>query len=1164
MSLLQSLLPIILSVSAVLSQSIYRLPDTILPTHYDLTLHPDIINATFYGEERISLNITAAYFDDLTGNFDLTFNYYPNNNMVISSADFQVTTDDDTSTFALISLSLNATTQIAIATFNVTKIEIQEIGTNDPAASYVVAMNFSADLRGDDGYDIAGWYLSEYIYEGVTVTNVVTQFQATDARSVFPCLDEPAFKSTFNVTLIAPANATKLFNTPPLGDEVPVEGDCTWTSPEGVTDTQCHSVRFATTPLMSTYLLAFVVGGYLSVGDESQSVYYPYSFTDQSQRAQFALDQTGEVVDVLESADAFNRNLTNSGITKLDSIGVSDFTISGMANWGLLIYPATQFLVDESVSSQSAKSGQIVSIAHQVANQWFGNLVSPSFWDDVWLNEAFSSWSSYFASNLVQPGYNAMEHKLSAITDVMFDDASVFTPRVRPSNLSGDPSLILSSLTSIPSQKGMAVANTVANYMSQSVFLEAMTTYLDRYAFGSATSDDLAEVLSEFEERANEVMLSFIDQEGFPLVTIETEENGGNLTFTISQQRFVSMGPTFWNNPGSIPFVTDDLVTAFGDQLWSIPMLWKDGEGTMVPVGAENNIMSDAQLVSTKARPDSSVSEYYLVNPVDGVSESEQGLSNYFRVFYDEMSLNMLLDHWTEIGAQDQMLIISDRFALAMSGYISSESYLGFAEEVSDQMLSSLNGQQVPDYAVYRVLIESLLRIDDILCELALDPDESQMDLALRANLREFTIDFLRNVLSFVVSDITAPFASITNDEQCPDGSDCNELQSLLLKALVTLNDVEVVTAAYNLYFAAENRECIGCDLPLISADGRIDFVSEDVLEALIGGVLAFDTTNNRVLDEIERVYALVNAEQQSAILNALGALYVDSSGVLVRDAIQFILSDAVRPSLRVHALGAFKTCTARETLWEYLTESDEGGSTPFDELFTATSGVLYQQALLTSLADTFAATSKYDDISSFFDAANRTNEGTEQVLSRTLETVYWRSLWRVDSTDGMTTFLRAYVVDKYTVDWSIEEIVFVTAGCCAGLILLVFVYWTMSKPTASDRVQQYFSRKHEKRQRRKSSMGAGQPALTSSLGHSLDQSLREHTYSQQNNTKYYDRTSAAAETTEPAESSAHSNGHRNNEPDLETSMENGNEKGSGYGAGKGFNYTALKDEQHQ
>merc|ERR1719273_1658880 len=129
----------------------------------------------------------------------------------------------------------------------------------------------------------------------------------------------------------------------------------------------------------------------------------------------------------------------------------------------------------------------------------------------------------------------------------------------------------------------------------------------------------------------------------------------------------------------------------------------------MIPVGASNNIMSTRSLNSTKARPDSSIPELYIVNPVDGNSESVEGLFNLFRVFYDDVSLDMLVTHWMEIGAEDQLLIVSDRYALAMAGYISPESYFGFVEEVADRMLAELvEGQSVPEYAVWNVVVASL------------------------------------------------------------------------------------------------------------------------------------------------------------------------------------------------------------------------------------------------------------------------------------------------------------------------------------------------------------------------------------------------------------------------------------------------------------------------
>jgi len=1155
-----SLFPIVcvlLSV-AVDSQSIFRLPVTLLPTHYDVLLHPNIDSGNFIGFESIAINITAGYFDDPyfddpDGNFQIAFNYHPINNMAISSATLQVTGTNPAS-YDIVSVAFNASTQIAMATFDVLKTAIQPlVADND----FAVTMNFSADLRG--GADLAGWYLSTYTVDGVTVTNLVTQLQATDARSVFPCFDEPAFKATFNVTLIAPAAATKLSNMPILGAEVEVSGECPWTAPDGQAASQCHRVTFATTPIMSTYLLAFIVGGYRSVEegeDGIQSVYYPHSFGNAS-RAQFALEQSVRVLDVFEGADGFNLSFTDSGIPKLDSIGVSDFAAGGMENWGLMVYRSSRLLLDEAVSSQSDLSGQIVIIAHEVAHQWFGNLVSPSFWDDLWLNEAFATWMSYVGANLVQPGYNLMALKVGAVANVLLEDASLFTPSVRPRNFSGDPSLILASFSPITYQKGMGVVNMVANYMSQPLFLRAITAHLERYAFGTASSEELAAVLDELngDELASGVMRSYIEQEGFPLVTVEARVTGGNLTFNISQRRFVSMGPAFWNNDGSIPFVDQDLVNAFDGQLWDIPMLWMDGEGTVLPV-VDDNIMSQRQLVSIKARPDSSISEFYVVNPVDAQSESTQGLFNLFRVFYDDFSFGLLVDHWMELGPENQLLLVSDRYALAMAGYISPDSFLEFVQRVVAVMLPntdrSADSAVAIGYApVFVVMAQSLRAIDDILCEVALGPGPmTTANVSLRANLREFAHDVLRRILGALIDDVEDPFGY---DDRCPDGSECKRLQSVVLEALVALNDRAVVTAAFNVFAECSNRECAdqdrcaGCDSLRVSDDGRLGFISSDVLSAFFGGVLAYDPSNRRLLDEVLRLYPALNAEQQAAILRALGTVYLDDSGTLVRAAIDFIVSDSVRTNVRVQALVALKQCTARAPLWERMTNGS-AGNTLFDQLFTGSSG-LFAQEPLTALANSFASTARFNDISAFFNEpnANRTNAGTQRVLEQTLESVYWRGLWRQDTAVELEVFLRAYVVAKYSDDLGVAEIVLVTVGCCGGLVLMVMVFWIISKPTASDRVAVYFSRKHDKRQRRKSSMGAGQAALTSSLGHSLDRSLRD--------------TAAAADTAdvEDPDSSAASNGHHLAEA---TRTEPSQEAQSGYGSTTGFNYGVLKDEE--
>jgi len=210
-------LTIVTALSVAQPSSIFRLPATILPTHYDLLLHPNIDEGTSRGEATIDLNITTAYFDSvsLSDNFTVSFNFKPDTSTYSMSIDenFPVLFRDDGAAdpilIALSTLSLNGTTQIAVASFDVTNSEVQSLLS---ANVWSLSFAYSASIRG--GADLAGWYKSTYSVDGVLIENVVTQFQATDARSVFPSFDEPAFKATFNVTFIAPAEAVKLSNMP--------------------------------------------------------------------------------------------------------------------------------------------------------------------------------------------------------------------------------------------------------------------------------------------------------------------------------------------------------------------------------------------------------------------------------------------------------------------------------------------------------------------------------------------------------------------------------------------------------------------------------------------------------------------------------------------------------------------------------------------------------------------------------------------------------------------------------------------------------------------------------------------------------------------------------------------------------------------------------------
>eukprot|EP01084_Bolivina_argentea_P085967 155396_1 len=959
---------------------------------------------------------------------------------------------------------------------------------------------YTSLIRG--GADLAGLYKSKYEYGNITVINLVTQFQATDARSVFPCFDEPAFKATFQITVCAPSNAIALSNMP-IATRKPNEGvtaECIWTSPEdGTESTLCDDVTFQTTPVMSSYLVALAIGGFRRVNtsiDAVQTVYYPYGF--DTKMAEFALTQSERVLSEFNGADGFDIVYTSSGFPKLDSVGVTDFAAGAMENWGLILYRTTRLLVDPELSTQNAKTNQLVTIAHELAHQWFGNLVSPHWWDDLWLSEGFATYMSYYGANLVEPEYNLNEQKLQEITKVLLDDASVFTTPVKQ-EIEGDPTQIRSKFSSITYQKGMGVLNTIANVVGNDALLDGIIVYLKKYEFKTATSAQLAEVLDTVNEgfpEVSELMDSFIEQEGFPLIFVETELiDDENIGFTIKQQRFVKEGPSFYDeNAENCPFVTDEMVEEFEDQLWRVPMLWRDAKGRRMIVNeTENDMMKEEELSTTHTRVENMGVEFYLVNPVDGAASSDatvapQGLLNYFRVFYDDISFQFLVDNWIHLGSSNQLVILSDRFALMAAGYISAESYLDFVKTVVRAMINALTDEDIPRYAVFGEVISSLVYIDDVFCDLALADDYSRDDIALRGYYRAFAVGLLRPLLPFVVGDASNPFLG---SNECPVDSDCNELQSQLLRALVRLQDAAVIAAANDVYFVCANRVCAnqklcqGCDAPVVENE-RIEFVSQDKLAALFAGVLSFDARASvdvdRALEEMIALYDLVDVEQQSIILGAFAALYPNDA--LVTRALDFILSDAVAANMKVSALSALKTCTARKPLWDYMTS---GTPTVFDTLFAAP-GVFGQEAL-TALADGFGSVESYEAVAAFFEAdADRTNAGTERIVQQTLENIYTRFEWSVATQPGMEVYMRTYIVDEQKERMTLWEIIIVTVVCCGMLALLVCGFWGIARPSASDETDALASKKHKKRMHRKSSQSLqAAERRGGSYGHSQD-----------------------------------------------------------------------------
>src|SRR5271163_4957462 len=319
-----------------------RLPDVALPQHYTLQLTPNLQTATFTGKETIDLTLARAADAIVLNAWQLKF---------------------DTVTAEVGGKSLTAAVSLAP--------DLQQATFHFPrklaAGPVALKIAYSGTLNGD----LRGFYLSKTPKRNYAVT----QFEPTDARRAFPSFDEPAYKATFDVSLIVPQGDTAIGNTNVVSDTPgPIAGE--------------HTITFARTPKMSTYLVAFLVGDFQCLSGESDGVPIRACATpDKVQFAQFALSGAEFFLHYYD--DYFGINYP---MPKLDMIAIPDFEAGAMENFGAITYRESDMLLDSSHASVGAQRRVGLVVAHEMAHQWFGDMVTLKWWDNTWLNEGFATW----------------------------------------------------------------------------------------------------------------------------------------------------------------------------------------------------------------------------------------------------------------------------------------------------------------------------------------------------------------------------------------------------------------------------------------------------------------------------------------------------------------------------------------------------------------------------------------------------------------------------------------------------------------------------------------------------------------------------------------------------------------------------------------------------
>ncbi|NWH84641.1 AMPN Aminopeptidase, partial [Aegithalos caudatus] len=511
----------------------------------------------------------------------------------------------------------------------------------------------SSSFTGELADDLAGFYRSEYTDEsGNKQVVATTQMQAADARKAFPCFDEPAMKANFTVTLIHPPNYTAISNMPAKNTRQQIINGETW-----------NVTEFDTTPRMSTYLLAFIVSQFTCVERNEKTLIRIWGRPNAIKEGQgdYALEVTGPILSFFEGH--YN---TPYPLPKSDQVGLPDFNAGAMENWGLVTYRENSLLFDPTYSSIGNKERVVTVIAHELAHQWFGNLVTLRWWNDLWLNEGFASYVEYLGAHSAEQSWNIKDLMvLNELHAVMATDALASShPLSFREEEINTPAQISEVFDSIAYSKGASVLRMLSSFLSEDIFKEGLQSYLHTFSYNNTVYTDLWVHLQEAVNK-NDVQLpgnisNIMDrwtlQMGFPVVTVNTN------TGTVSQTHFL-LDPTSSVDRPSVFNYT-----------WIVPITW----------------MTDSSHGN---------SSYWLTNVTDTNNNFKLNspswlllninVTGYFRVNYNQENwaqlLSQLATNHKVFPVINRAQIIDDAFNLARAKYVNVTLALNTTQFLSQE-----------------------------------------------------------------------------------------------------------------------------------------------------------------------------------------------------------------------------------------------------------------------------------------------------------------------------------------------------------------------------------------------------------------------------------------------------------------------------------------------
>ena len=606
-------------------QATTQLPRTVRPTHYTVSIAPDAVKMRFKGKVTVAIDVLRPTHTITLNALDMTF------------AQVALTSANGKASSARVHVDANAQT----ATFTFNKAVAP--------GSYQLAMEYAGRI----GTQANGMFAIDYDTKAGKKRALYTQFENSDARRFIPCWDEPAYKATFDLTVTVPSAQMAISNMPvaqrmDLGD--------------GRT-----RVRFEQSPQMSTYLLFFALGDFeratamvdgTEVGVVTRKGLLP--------QAAFALESSQSIL--REYNDYFG---TPYPLLKLDNIaspGTSEF-FGAMENWGALYTFEYGLLLDPTISTQADKQNVFSTQAHEMAHQWFGDLVTMRWWDDLWLNEGFASWMEGRVTQKLHPEWNTALEEVGVREGAMDRDAVATThPVVQHVQTVEQASQAFDSITYA---KGEAVIRMLESYVGSDAWRDGVRRYVKAHAYGNTVTDDLwREVEASAGKPITAIAHDFTLQPGVPMIRVEQATcTAGKTTLVLSQGEFTK------DRPDKTPLA------------WRVPVI--------------------AQVVgnSVSARTLVDVGKTTLDVPGCGAIIVNAGQSGYYRTLYAPAQIAAIKDSFAKLAPIDQLGVMNDAWALGMAGLQPATDYFDLVRatpvDADPQIWGDIAGDLQAIYAFY-------------------------------------------------------------------------------------------------------------------------------------------------------------------------------------------------------------------------------------------------------------------------------------------------------------------------------------------------------------------------------------------------------------------------------------------------------------------------------